>query len=68
MTEPLVHYATHFYEDLKVENAVKRSKKKGYIDGTESNGGDDFWIEYKNIKIDPQPLPKGIYRFGEIVE
>ena len=68
LTEPLVHYATHFYEDLKVENAVKRSKKKGYIDGTESNGGDDFWIEYKKIKIDPQPLPKSIYRFGKIVK
>lgn len=68
LTEPLIHFAFHFYEDLNVVNVVKPSKKKGYIEGTESHGGDDFWIEYKNIKIDPQPLPKGIYRFGEIVE
>ena len=68
LTEPLVHYASHFYEDLEVVNAVKPSKKKGYIEGTNSHSGDDFWIEYKRIKINPQPLPKSIIHFGDIVE
>lgn len=68
LTESLYHFAFHFYEDLEVVNAVKPSKKKGYIEGTESHSGDDFWIEYKKIKINPQPLPKSTIHFGEIVE
>ena len=44
------------------------SKKKGYVKATESHGGDDFYIEHKTVKINPQPLTKSIIRFGEIVE
>ena len=47
---------------------VKPSKKKGYIEGAQSHSGDDFWIEYKRIKINPQLLPKSIIHFGDIVE
>ena len=68
LIEPLNSFSSHFYEDLKVVNAVMPSKKKGYVKATESHGGDDFYIEHKTVKINPQPLPKGIIRFGEIVE
>ena len=68
LIEPLYSFSPHFYDDLKVVNAVKPSKKKGYVKATESHGGDDFYIEHKTIKINPQPLPKGVINFGDIVQ
>lgn len=68
LIEPLNSYSSHFYEDLKVVNAVMPSKKKGYVKATESHGGEDFYIEHKTVKINPLPLPKGIIRFGDIVQ
>lgn len=58
----------HWDEGFTYDNAVKSSKRKGYLKVLKSHGGEHFYIETKNVKIKPQPIPKGIVHFGEIVE
>lgn len=58
----------HYDEGFTLDDAVKSSKRKGYITVIESQGGEDFYIERKTVKITPKPIPKGIVHFAKIVE
>ena len=58
----------HVDEGFTLDNAVKSSNRKGYITVLESQGCEDFYIETKKVKVNPQPIPKGIVHFARIVE
>lgn len=62
LIRPLCIYNPHFYDELKVVNAVKPSKE-GYVTGAISHGGEDFYIEYKEIPINPTPIPQSTLHF-----
>lgn len=61
-------WSHHEDEGFTLDNAVKSTKRKGYIKVLESHGVEDFYVETKNVKVDPRPIPKGIVHFAEIVE
>lgn len=65
---PINIFSGHFDEGLTYDNIAEPSKKKGHIAIRESVGGDDFYIKKGTIKLQYEPLPKGIITFGEAVE
>ena len=54
---PTILYNLHFYDDLNHgQDAVKPTKKKGYLQVCYSLGGDDIIIKDTIVKINPIPV------------